>query len=120
MKHGNGEEKRFIDATCIGPIFYEFSYFQCICSDTEVIMALATLDYQDIRRAVLELPPRQRLQLIKDAILTLTTDEPAGIAKFDFDKTLSELQNAFAKVAPITDELADDARFAYLMEKHGA
>ena len=83
-------------------------------------MALATLDYQDIRLAVLRLPQRQRLQLIQDAILTLSADEQPAAADFDFDATLHELQHAFAKVAPLSDQMVDDVRYAYLMEKHGA
>lgn len=43
----------------------------------------------DIRRAVLQLHPKQRLQLNKDAVLTLTPDEPNGGVKFDFDRTLN-------------------------------
>ncbi|MBX3016121.1 MAG: hypothetical protein KF832_31655 [Caldilineaceae bacterium] len=87
-------------------------------------MTFATLDYQDVRLAVLQLPQKQRLQLIKDVIATLTmdvaTDEDPTAANFDFAQTLAELQSAFAKVDLLSDQAIDDARLAHLLEKHGA
>lgn len=87
-------------------------------------MTFVTLDYQDIRSAVLQLPQKQRLQLIKDAIATLTVDvamdEQPTAANFDFAQTLAELQNAFAQVDSLSDQAIDDARFTHLLEKHGA
>ncbi len=82
-------------------------------------MPIATLDYNAIRQAVLRLPQQQRLQLIKDAILTLPSDDPSLLLNFDFDKTLEEIQRAFAEVGGLTDQARDDARYAHLMEKHG-
>lgn len=87
-------------------------------------MTFATLDYQDIRSAVLQLPQQQRLQLIKDAILTLTVDvamdEQPTVSVFDFAQTLADLQTAFIQLHPFTDHAIDDARLAHLLEKHGA
>lgn len=83
-------------------------------------MTVAVLDYKTIRQAVLQLPQQQRLQLIKDAILTLPGDESSPSYNFDFEATLSELQRAFATIAPVSDQDRDDARYAYLLEKHGA
>jgi len=82
-------------------------------------MTVAQLGYQEIRQAIFSLPRRERLQLIRDAIWTLFSDERVNQMEFDFDSTLSEIQGAFAKVGPLTDQAYDDARYAYLMEKHG-
>lgn len=82
-------------------------------------MTIATLDYKTIRQAVLRLPHQQRLQLIKDAILTLPGDEPASTPPFDFEATLQELQRAFAGAGSLPDQARDDARYDYLVEKHG-
>jgi hypothetical protein len=82
-------------------------------------MTIATLDYQAIRQAVLQLPQPQRLQLIKEAILTLTMDEPAPLPTTDADETLAQLQRAFAKAGSWTDQARQDARYEYLVEKHG-
>jgi hypothetical protein len=81
-------------------------------------MAVAPLTYQELRQAVLRLPQRQRLQLIKEAILTLS-DEPLLAPRVDFDETLQELHHAFTKVGPLSDQERDDVRYAYLLEKHG-
>ncbi|MEZ4731741.1 MAG: hypothetical protein R3E79_31870 [Caldilineaceae bacterium] len=81
-------------------------------------MTIATLDYQTIRQAVLRLPQQQRLQLIKDAILTIP-DESVFTPPFDFEATLQELQRAFAEAGPLPDQARDDARYDSLMEKHG-
>lgn len=78
-------------------------------------MTFATLDYQDIRSAVLQLPQQQRLQLIKDAI-----DEQPTVSVFDFAQTLADLQTAFTQLHPFTEQAIDDARLAHLLEKHGA
>lgn len=77
-------------------------------------------DYQEIRRAVLSLPQKERLQIIQDAILTLSADEQPSIRNFDFDAELTELQAAFAQVGPLSNEQIDDARFNYLTEKYGS
>ena len=82
-------------------------------------MTVVQLGYQDIRQAMFRLPQQQRLQLIKDALLTLFSDDQPDQVDFDFDTTLSDIQNAFAKVGPLTEQDCDDARYAYLMEKHG-
>ncbi len=82
-------------------------------------MLSATLDYQAIRQAVLQLPQKQRLQLIKDAILTLSADELPQLPNFNFDAILNELQHAFTAAGGLTDQESADARYAYLMEKHG-
>lgn len=83
-------------------------------------MALATLEYQDIRSAVLRLPQRQRLQLIKEAILTLSTEEPPTVTTVEFEQTVAELQKAFAHATSTSEQTVDDARYAYLAEKYGA
>jgi hypothetical protein len=83
-------------------------------------MTVAALDYQAIRRAGLQLPPKQRLQLIKEAILTLTADELSLTTEFDFEATVNELQQAFATTQGLTAETANEARHSYLLEKHGA
>ena len=87
-------------------------------------MTFAPLDYQSIRSAVLQLPQKQRLQLIKDTILTLTVDAPVDeqptVPGCNVAQTLAELQMAFAQVHPFTDQTIDDARLAHLLEKHGA
>lgn len=83
-------------------------------------MSVALQDYQEIRRAVLRLPEKQRLQLINEAILTLSIDEQALTLDFDFDATLKELHNAFAKADTFTDKQINEARYTYLIEKYDA
>ena len=70
-------------------------------------MLSATLDYQAIRQAVLQLPQKQRLQLIKDAILTLSADELPDTPDFNFDVILNELQLAFTEAGGLTDQESD-------------
>ena len=82
-------------------------------------MTVVESGYQDVRQAMFRLPQQQRLQLIKDAILTFFSDDQSDSMDFDFDATLSDIQNAFVKAGPLTDQDRDDARYAYLMEKHG-
>ena len=38
---------------------------------------------------------------------------------FDFEATLQELQQVFADASPLSDQARDDARYDYLLEKHG-
>ncbi len=82
-------------------------------------MTIATLDYQTLRQAVLRLPQQQRLQLIKEAILTLSSDDLLLAQTIDFDLILQDVQNAFAKTRELTDRERDDERYAHLIEKHG-